>query len=717
MNQHPPTTQGRARRGHARRMGIALLLLAQLAIVLSPRPARAEGFVEPAFGQQWRATDEAVARGTASRTFFWGPEPFAHTNEVYQEASGTLRRVQYFDKARMELTRRAGQDPNLVTNGLLTVELVTGRLQVGDTAFLRRDPASNPVAGDPLHNEQAPTYASFSQGRLAFGVPGAAAAPDRTGQRVVEAINRAGELSTLPQPPQAVTYAGYFRETGHNVADVFQRFFRQPPLGETAWLPVMGYPISEPFWARDKAVVGGQPRDVLIQLFERRALTYTPSNPAGFQVEMGNIGQHYFLWRYNLDPRDRLPGNFRLIHAQGNAVYSRSIRNTAGTIKLADAPAAIANLWTVGDGRALVATAGGPYLVDLAGARPPQALPRPASLGQAGVEEVSSSADGRLVAVRYRVPAASASVVQAYELGASSGDRLEIRDTWTAYEGDSTGLRLSHDGAYILLHAGRGITIVHWAERRAYQLPLDDRADITGAEWIGRSHRLLASAGGFDTFDPATGMYSNTPGAVYLVDAPPNQGVVQVLAGPGIRAISVSPDGNYFALRSSKGPFVPGSSSNAVVNTVSFRAIAEPGVELAPAYEQGSIGRNSHEPRLGEWSTDGTYIVVRSGATLTAGAFVEEANLVSPVTGRPIQQNRIEGGNLSTMSLRLAGPFYILAANHIYRGPEADTLQSIVVRNLDGSEQTELFSASVRPNVENNDLPVRTARVTQVVQP
>jgi hypothetical protein len=37
---------------------------------------------------------------------------------------------------------------------------------------------------------------------------------------------------------------------------------------------------------------------VLVQLFERRILTYTPGNPRGFEVEMGNVGQHYHRWRY-----------------------------------------------------------------------------------------------------------------------------------------------------------------------------------------------------------------------------------------------------------------------------------------------------------------------------------------------------------------------------------------------------------------------------------
>jgi hypothetical protein len=37
---------------------------------------------------------------------------------------------------------------------------------------------------------------------------------------------------------------------------------------------------------------------VLVQLFERRILTYNPANPPAFQVEMGNVGRHYVAWRY-----------------------------------------------------------------------------------------------------------------------------------------------------------------------------------------------------------------------------------------------------------------------------------------------------------------------------------------------------------------------------------------------------------------------------------
>ena len=40
---------------------------------------------------------------------------------------------------------------------------------------------------------------------------------------------------------------------------------------EDTWLPVMGYPITEPFWAKEPVAVAGQPRAVLVQLFEPQA--------------------------------------------------------------------------------------------------------------------------------------------------------------------------------------------------------------------------------------------------------------------------------------------------------------------------------------------------------------------------------------------------------------------------------------------------------------
>jgi hypothetical protein len=69
---------------------------------------------------------------------------------------------------------------------------------------------------------------------------------------------------------------------------------------------VAGYPITEPYWIR--VHLGGEHvQMVLFQAFERRILTYTPSNPVNWRVEMGNVGQHYMRWRYGRTPRYAQP--------------------------------------------------------------------------------------------------------------------------------------------------------------------------------------------------------------------------------------------------------------------------------------------------------------------------------------------------------------------------------------------------------------------------
>lgn len=73
--------------------------------------------------------------------------------------------------------------------------------------------------------------------------------------------------------------------------------------GSNVWAPLFmnpfyatGYPVTEAYWASVK--VGGVYRNVLIQVFERRVLTYTPGNGPGWDVEADNVGQHYYQWRY-----------------------------------------------------------------------------------------------------------------------------------------------------------------------------------------------------------------------------------------------------------------------------------------------------------------------------------------------------------------------------------------------------------------------------------
>jgi hypothetical protein len=97
-------------------------------------------------------------------------------------------------------------------------------------------------------------------------------------------------------------------ENNHNIPDVFWNFLNSSgPVDNgngqitnerliNPWNYASGLPISEAYWAH--ATINGVVKDVLIQAYERRVLTYVPTNDPGFQVEMGNIGQHYFDWRY-----------------------------------------------------------------------------------------------------------------------------------------------------------------------------------------------------------------------------------------------------------------------------------------------------------------------------------------------------------------------------------------------------------------------------------
>ncbi|HEY8293348.1 MAG TPA: hypothetical protein VIG44_12710, partial [Thermomicrobiales bacterium] len=184
------------------------------------------------------------------------------------------------DKGRMELTN------GTVTNGLLATEIVRGRIQTGNNTFQNQAPPTISIAGDA--SNPAPTYAGLA-------TKGAALLQDATsrpGVPITTVIGSDGAVGTTDAaiPDPAMQIGAYDDVTKHNVAAGFADYRTK------AGLPTIGYAISEPFRATVK--VGGAPKDVMIQVFERRVLTYTASNPDAFKVEMGNIGQHYYQWRY-----------------------------------------------------------------------------------------------------------------------------------------------------------------------------------------------------------------------------------------------------------------------------------------------------------------------------------------------------------------------------------------------------------------------------------
>lgn len=247
-----------------------------LSLTLVLPATSAADFGNAAFKDLWSKTDA----NPGGKTYVWGPSPFTDAlQEDYKEASSGKRAVQYFDKGRMELGANT-----TITAGLLTVELITGKQQNGDSTFAPRDPAKVPVAGDP--DNAFPTYADLGKVQ--------AAEQNNNGKPVTKQYKSDGSFGAYDtkNDPLAVT-AAFDDTTKHNLPKAFADFRNAPDFGG---LSAIGLAITEPVWATVK--VGGQQKDVLMQGFERRVLTYTPSNPNGFKVEYGNIGRAYYAWRY-----------------------------------------------------------------------------------------------------------------------------------------------------------------------------------------------------------------------------------------------------------------------------------------------------------------------------------------------------------------------------------------------------------------------------------
>jgi hypothetical protein len=223
----------------------------------------------------------------------WGPGAFYTEYEPYSDAPEGNHLVQYFDKGRLEINDPQGDKSSVwyVTSGLLVKEMVAGAAETGGGNLYEIGPTNVPVAGD---GNGGPTYAQFARltGR----------AEDRERQALGEAsflrVNGdAVEVTTDGSVPGNVSIARYEEASGHNWADVFWRFADEMAgSGGTGWLPTLGYPITEPYWMT--VPINGKPSTVLVQLFERRILTYNPDNEAATQVEMGNVGRAYWHWRY-----------------------------------------------------------------------------------------------------------------------------------------------------------------------------------------------------------------------------------------------------------------------------------------------------------------------------------------------------------------------------------------------------------------------------------
>jgi len=273
------------------------------AALLAVQPAlAAPAFGNPAFARVWDRQDRAVAEHVSDRSWTWGPGPISDAlRESYVEGVDGKRTVQYFDKSRMEINDPTA-DPNAtwyVTNGLLPIEMMTGRMQMGNNQFELRAPAKVSAIGDP---DNFPTYADLLH---LYQSPGAVN-PGDLGKPATGFLNTDGSITGFndyANDPATILVRG---ENNHGVAKAFIDFMNQQGLvsdngryvQDKVYDPlfVFGLPVTGAFWVKTK--VGGKEMPVLFQVFERRVLTYNPANPPAFRVEMGNVGQHYSKWRY-----------------------------------------------------------------------------------------------------------------------------------------------------------------------------------------------------------------------------------------------------------------------------------------------------------------------------------------------------------------------------------------------------------------------------------
>jgi hypothetical protein len=281
------------------------ITIAIIATSISPHvftPVARAAHDDDAFARVWERTDRPVEDQLVDRTWMWGPEAFSGVlHEEYVDSPDGERTVAYFDKSRMEINNPTGNshDPWYVTNGLLARDLILGKIQVGDDQFRDLAPPDINVAGDS-DDPHGPTYQTFHG---VMHLP-----PHAVGDPVIQTIDRAGTVGSNPLlADYGVSVARVESATNHSIASVFWDFMNsRGPIhldgnttdGRLFFNPfyATGYPLTEPYWTA--ARVDGDRQDVLVQVFERRVLTYTPGNPDGWTVESGNVGLHYYHWKY-----------------------------------------------------------------------------------------------------------------------------------------------------------------------------------------------------------------------------------------------------------------------------------------------------------------------------------------------------------------------------------------------------------------------------------
>jgi hypothetical protein len=277
---------------------------------------------------------------------------------LFQEPDGgRLLVVRYYEKGRMEYDRDVGLT---VTGGLLMSEILDGRIngKVGTPT-----PCVPNVPDIPMFEDtKGLTYQTFSNALKNLG-PGGIHSEDATKQNTKGyasiTINRYGEIG-FDSSKQNLEAAKFVRkENGHSIPVAFCNYIMRYASLPSDWcspsssalMPsgfwdLTGYPITEPYWSTP--YYDGHTHMVMFQAFQRRLLTYselvsgadglyasestlrapgaaatstvsTPSASATVtststatpmptatptmtpEITSGNVGIHYYKWRYPND--------------------------------------------------------------------------------------------------------------------------------------------------------------------------------------------------------------------------------------------------------------------------------------------------------------------------------------------------------------------------------------------------------------------------------
>jgi hypothetical protein len=273
-------------------------LLLGLGLLFISQPVLAAPNAADMFNERWQRHDQLVQNGQASRSWTWGPTPITQVLQEYDQSR--IRDVIYYDKGRMEINNIDGDTNDLwyVTSGRLPVDLMLAPTDWRSMTGWRD--AYITAIGDqgqfPTYLDLQPLYESPGQPR-----------PERLNQPATDLLEpdlRITEFDTYKSDPATILRQG---ENAHLVPQAFLNFMNQqgPTLRNGQRVNgriydptyIFGLPVTPAVWVR--AQVAGVMRPVLFQVFERRVLTYNPANEAAFQVEMGNVGAHYYDWLTN----------------------------------------------------------------------------------------------------------------------------------------------------------------------------------------------------------------------------------------------------------------------------------------------------------------------------------------------------------------------------------------------------------------------------------